>query len=139
MSIIIEQKPLADFIKEQKITLRFDYADSNPNMPDSQNMDHYRVTLRNADRKRMTLVYSKGYGHNNKPPEVDEVLDCVASDAAGFENSNGFEDWCSEYGYDTDSRSAERTYKAIEKQAAKLQAFLGTEAFNELLWNVERM
>ena len=43
------------------------------------------------------------------------------------------EDWCGEYGYDSDSRKAERTYKAIHEQSEKLAGFLGSELYEMLL------
>ncbi len=102
--------------------LTFSYTDSdhNPNMDDAS-MDHYKCTLRN-DGRSMTVYFSKGSGHNGAPPTLDEVLECLASDCA---NLGSFEDWCSEFGYDTDSRKAERTYHAIVKQEIALRRLLG--------------
>ena len=107
--------------------IKFSYAtiDHNPNMDDSS-MDHWRCRLRN-DGKSMTVYFSKGSGHNGAAPTLDEVLETLASDSAGVDNARDFEDWCSEYGYDTDSRKAERTYKAIEKQAIALRNLLGDD------------
>jgi len=133
------QIPLADFINDNRISSISEYTDSNPSMPNSNDMDHWRVKLINHSRRtRMTLTFSKGLGHYGKPPETKEVLDCLAMDASGIENAPDFEDWCGEYGYDTDSRTAERTYNATVKQTAKLRNFLGDDAFETLLWNTER-
>jgi hypothetical protein len=114
-----------------------EYADSNPNMPESDNMDHWKVILKSKG-KQLTTYFSKGYGHNGKEPIVEEVLDCLASDASGFDNARSFEDWASEYGYDEDSRKAEKIYNTISKEAKKLKAFLGDEAYESLLWKTER-
>lgn len=75
-----------------------------------------------------------------KPTEPDaaNVLDCLASDAAGIENARSFEDWAGEYGYDEDSRKALDTYLLCQAQAAKLSQFLGAEAFQALLFDTER-
>jgi hypothetical protein len=99
-------------------------------------MNHYRVTIK-AAKSRMTIPFSQGYGIKHEP-ELSSVLDCLASDASGFENSRSFEDWAGDYGYDTDSRKAERTFMAVGKQSAKLKALLGEDAYSELLWNTER-
>lgn len=72
-----------------------------------------------------------------EPPTVAEVLDCLASDASGADQS--FEDWCSDLGYDTDSRSAERTYNAVRQEMYDLRKLLGTADFETLLYSVERM
>lgn len=140
MTTETEQKTLADFIGEHSITMTVESADSNPHMENSDNMDHWRCKLVNRSRKtRMTLIFSKGMGHHGAEPRIEEVLDCLASDGSGVENSRGnFSEWCDEYGYDADSRRAERTFNATVKQTDKLRNLLGEEAFEELLWNVER-
>ena len=71
-------------------------------------------------------------------PELEDLLDCLASDASGIENSPDFEDWCGEYGYDTDSRKAEKIFKTVEHQARRLKQFLGDDLYEALLWNTER-
>ena len=49
------------------------------------------------------------------PPDLASVLSCLASAAAGYNNARKFEDWASEYGYDTDSRKAERIYRQVAR------------------------
>ena len=80
-----------------------------------------------------------GYGHNGKAPKAADILDCLASDAASYDNARSFEDWASEFGYDEDSRKAERIFKACGKQAIKLKRFLGEPAYERLLWDTERL
>jgi hypothetical protein len=58
-------------------------------------------------------------------------------DANGAENS--FEDWCSEIGYETDSRQAEAVYKLCKETAQNLKGLLGTEGYEKLLYHTERM
>lgn len=128
---------LADFINAHHITADAQHADSNPNMDGSENMDHWRVTLRRPGRK-MTVYFSMGRGHNGKAPKADDVLDCLASDAAGVENAQSFEDWASEYGYDADSRKAHRTYTICKRQAERLRKFVGDE-YQALLFETERL
>ena len=78
-----------------------------------------------------------GSAHKS-PPTLADVLDCMAGESAGVENARDFADWCGEYGYDTDSRKVERTFKACQQQAADLKRLLGPAAYETLLWNVER-
>lgn len=73
-----------------------------------------------------------------KAPDIASVLDCVASDCAGYANSRCFEDWASEYGYDVDSRKAERTYEAVREQYRQAESLLGRAALNELMFDTER-
>lgn len=133
-TVTIEQ-----FINDNGITLTAVKTDRNPNMADSRDMDHWKVTLKRG-RARMTLVFSMGYGHKGASPEARDVLDCLASDASGIDNSRGFEDWCANYGYDTDSRKAEKTYNAIRHQASRLETFLGdSDLYQQLLYQTERL
>jgi hypothetical protein len=132
---------LADVIAAHKITMSCTRVDSNPNM--DGDMDHWRCLISRPEeggRKRhtMTVTFSQGYGHHGAEPELASVLDCLASDAAGVENAQGFEDWCSDYGYDTDSRKPEKVYKACEREVDRLKRFLGEELYKDLLWNTER-
>lgn len=122
-------KAARDFSTRHGITLTAEQTDSNPNM-ERQDADHWRVTLRRG-RKSMTLVYSKGLGHNGEVPTAIEVLGCLASDARGADAS--FEEWARDLGMETDSRQAERTYKAVRRQTAKLKAFLGADLMAELI------
>lgn len=130
---------IAEFIAKHKITMTVERADSNPNMDDGSNrMDHWRCKLKCA-RRQMSLIFSMGTGHNGKEPDLKGVLDCLASDSTGIENARDFEDWASEYGFNTDSRKAERTYKICQGQAKRLRQLLGDgDAFNDLLFKTER-
>ena len=122
---------LADFIANHRITMTAERAPHNPNMDDAGTMDHWRVQLR-MGRKRLTTYFSMGVGHKSAKPEADDVLDCLASDAAGFENAESFEGWCDEYGYDPDSRSAEKIYRQCLEHSLALRAALGDTLLAEL-------
>jgi hypothetical protein len=129
---------LRSFIKDTHIRMSSEYADANPNMQNETEMNHYKVVLKSKG-KQLTTFFSMGLGLTREP-ETENVLDCLASDASGYENAQSFEDWCSEYGYDTDSRKAEKTFNIIAKQAKQLERFLGSrETYEKLLWNTERL
>jgi len=130
---------ISEFVQANNVTMRYrERTDRNPAMEDSSQMDHWRCVIR-AGKKQMSLVFSMGFGLNGKAPDLPDVLDCLASDAAGVENAdNNFEDWASEYGYDIDSRKAERTFAACARQAEKLKNLLGDEAYDALLFHTER-
>lgn len=139
------------FITDNRIVSGAFRVDENPNMADSHDMDHWKVTLTrctgNRERRRgdirkqtlrMTVYVSQGYGHNGREPKTADVLDCLSSDAASIGNTD-FEMWCNDLGYDSDSRKAEKTYKACEHSARRLRNFLGDELYEQLLWNVEEL
>lgn len=126
---------LQKFIEDNKITIAAVRTQYNPCM--DRDMDHYKATLYHSKRQ-MTIPFSKGYGNNGEFPTVDEVLECLASDSAGFDNSQSFEDWCDEYGFEHDAK-AKKTYAAVERNRAKLQKFLGDNLYKILLWNIEEI
>lgn len=135
-----DRTTLQDFIAAHGVSMTARQVDHNPTPADddwARTADHWRCTLTCGGR-RMVLTFSKGAGHNGKPAELREVLDCVASDAAGVENARDFADWCGDCGYSEDSRKAERIYRICQRQAASLLRLLGREAFDALLWRVER-
>lgn len=112
------------FVNRYHITASARLVDANPNMTDMpEGSTHWRVTLRMMGRQ-MTTSFSMGPAHSHEPTAV-EVLDCLVSDAAGYESARDFADWCAEYGYDEDSRKAERTFKAIGEATKRLRRFLG--------------
>jgi len=130
---------VAEFIEGQRVGLRPTPATDNPHMlGDRKQMTHWRCVLQVADR-RMTVYFSMGSAHGQRQPTVVEVLDCLASDAATYENAEDFENWARELGYSPDSRQAEKTYAIVRKQAEQLSRLLGTEAYKTLLWDTERL
>jgi hypothetical protein len=83
----------------------------------------WRVTLRYQGR-RMTVPFFTDSA-KIKPPTAARVLYCLASDATA--NSQSFEDWASDFGYDTDSRKVERVYKLCVQNGRKLRNLLQTD------------
>ena len=143
---------LGEFCTRNRISMTAECADANPNMQERE-MDHWKVRFtRHQDftrtgnvyrfhgkiLARMTMYFSMGYGHAGKEPTAEDVLDCLASDASSVDQGS-FDEWCRSFGYDEDSRTAERTYKACEKGAAKLKAFLGEDLYETLLYGTERL
>ena len=103
--------------------------------------DHWEIVLHMPGKgiNEFVTYFSKGIGHKGKRPTVSEVLDCIASDASGYENSNSFEDWANDYGYDIDLRRAETIYHNVKAVSLNMKNFLGKEAYETLLWEPERM
>ena len=134
-----KEKTIKQFIKENNLTMNCEYADSNPNMPDSNNMNHSKVTIKRKFKlngnhldtrfgfKQMTLYYSQGYGIQGEPT-LESVLNCLISDSTCGET---FQEFCDNLGYDNDSRKAEKTFNTILKQTNKLKKLLGNN-FNDL-------
>lgn len=68
------------------------------------------------------------------PPTLEELLECMQSDAGGFWDGPTFEEWAGEYGYDTDSRRALALYIRCQEHARHITRFLGEhfEPFMEI-------
>lgn len=64
-------------------------------------------------------------------PSFADVLYSLSMDYSVID-AGGFEEWASEYGYETDSRKAEAIYRACLDIALKLRATLGDAAMAEL-------
>lgn len=71
--------------------------------------------------------------HRDKPllPAIADVMHSLICDA-GVLNSATFEDWASEYGYDPDSRKAEKIYRACLEIALQLRAGFGDSGMVEI-------
>jgi len=132
---------LQAFITKYGLSMaELEWADRNPNMVDdgwAQSASHYKLRIRCKGRQ-LTTYFSMGSAHTSEPKLAD-VLDCLSSDASGVENARSFEDWCAEYGYDTDSRRAEKTFKACERSAESLKRLLTPDVYEQLLWHTERL
>lgn len=71
------------------------------------------------------------------PPKLDDLLDCLASDASGMDEL--FTDWAENLGYSCDSIKALTTYQVCQRQSRALRIFLGHDLFHTLLNDVERL
>jgi hypothetical protein len=99
--------------------------------------DHYyrcEVYGTNGARPVRTIVAT-----DNGPPEVADVLDAAAAEAAVIEEAGSFEAWALQMGFDPDSRRDERVYRSERRQARHLRALLGEAGYRELLWETERL
>lgn len=100
---------------------------SGPNYSrDDDGWEHnaYTLELLSKGDQSMTIPWRQGMGITHEP-ELSDVLEALLSDAAGYDNAQDFEDWASEYGYDTDSRKAEKVYKSVGEQTEQLRDLLG--------------
>jgi hypothetical protein len=77
-----------------------------------------------------------GMGHAGRHPSLPDVLSSVVDDAVSADQT--FDDWCADYGYDTDSRRAHATWEACGRIRRKLIRLVGDDAFNSLAYDTER-
>lgn len=93
-----------------------------------QQRDIYRCKIKNK-----LGSYSFDFGQsinasqrNEQPTEYD-ILSCLTK-----YDPETFEDFCSEFGYDEDSRSAKRTYNAVKKEWQAIEKLFSPEQIEQL-------
>lgn len=112
---------------------------------------NYLVCISKSDGERFTCEYQAGMGHikrhplkrhehripdaeiaeqTTKPfsPKAADILYCLISEMT----DEAFEDWCSNFGYDTDSQKARETYDACRDTTVKLGRILGPQLVSDL-------
>lgn len=101
-----------------------------------QNYNNHTITVTNTETKQK--ISFEFWGSIVKPEikTEDELLNafyCFVSDAVSGISS--FENFCGEFGYDEDSRTAEKTWKACKKSLEKLNKIYNGDIYilsNEL-------
>jgi hypothetical protein len=83
----------------------------------------YRVTF-TYDGRTMSTDYWQGSAITSDP-DANSVMACLVSDA--MMSGYTFEDFCSELGYDSDSRRAEQIWKACRKIDEQLHRLFGAD------------
>jgi hypothetical protein len=112
------EKQAADFMTKTGATMKVDYLKNDYHFDgDKETRDIYRITLKRAGRR-----YSFNFGTSltdtktNTAPTAYDVLACLTNYDPG-----DFANFCASYGYDEDSRKAEKIYKAVLKEWAGVE------------------
>ncbi len=113
-----------------------DYMQGIGHMPgyEARNtLEQVESRKRAAEDGRWAKRYSDfGFGRIAIPsPSAADVLYCLLTDADVIDYAS-FEDWASEFGYDTDSRKAEQNYRACMDTALRMRQVLGDARMAEL-------
>lgn len=77
-------------------------------------------------QKEINISKTKALPHSNNPSMYDVIT------ALTWYDPYTFEDFCANYGYDEDSRFAERTYKAVKKEWNQLKQMFNEEELEVL-------
>jgi len=97
---------------------------------DSSANQHNRVSVMNCKtRKRFSFDF---WGSIVDPNAEDgdgaiSAISCYASDGMAFRSSINLTDFCYNLGYDTNSRKAEKIYKACERADKRLSRVFGDD------------
>ena len=98
-------------------------------------VDQWIITVTGKDGCHHMFDYFTGLGRRQglkspKPPKVADVLYSLLSDASAEQRN--FHEWCSDYGYSTDSISALNVYRSCLDTAAALHKCFSNELLAEL-------
>lgn len=132
-----------NFAAKHGITAEVEPTDHNPWMLPENDGDrawvrtasHWKITLKRG-RKRLATYFSMGSA-NTDEPVIKDLFQSLSMDSAGVENNPTFEEWAREYGFDEDSRKAEKSYNTTRKIAESLKKFLGDELYQDLVYKMD--
>ena len=80
------------------------------------------------NKKSYTFTFGQSIADGEEEPTLYDVLACLTKYDPG-----SFENFCGDFGYDEDSRRAEKTYKAVCKEFEAMQRlFPESEVLEEL-------
>ena len=94
----------------------------------------------NRDLDRFELMLRDGYAYNKGAPfakgdlleiKLRDVVWCLLMDGRAIDNAS-FEDWADEWGYDKDSRKAEKIYCDCIETGLRMRAAVGEGKLQEL-------
>lgn len=128
-------KQAETFLNHFNLAVKIAYLDNNPPQWDEDqghNRLRYRVTIQRKDtRKSLSFIFwdSIANAEKGERPTPYDILTCVSSDSNVYDS---FEDFCGEFGYDTDSRKAEGTWKKVKKFADRINDFFTETELEEL-------
>lgn len=80
-----------------------------------------------CNKKSYTFKFGQSISDGCNPPKLYNVLTCLQKYEVGT-----FENFCGEFGYNTDSRAAEKTYKAVLKEYNAMCRLFTAEQLEQL-------
>ena len=86
----------------------------------------FPVTFKRG-KKRFTITFGQSYDADDKVPTAYDVLTCLTKS-----NPGSFEDFCGEFGYDSNSRKDERIYKGVCDEWKKVSTMWTADEIEKL-------
>lgn len=129
-----ETQQLVDVLKNSNLSIETKFVGTTKR--DNWDCFEWKVELKNGSNK-MTITFYCGLGHVKKgkfhkpdqplAPSLADVVYSLVSDADACEQS--FEEWCSNLGYNTDSRKDLDLYLQCQKRGQEIRNLMGSELF----------
>lgn len=118
------------YVVEQSIKRYIGFKSVFTHFDKKTEMDKFIVVMGN---ETFQLVKGTGLRKNGMPfpPTITEFLLCISTDCQVGEM--GFEEFCSEFGLESDSRKAYKMWEDCKENKEKMEKILGPEGYEELL------
>lgn len=125
------QKQANDFLSKNNITFKAKFLKNDYHFSeDKDTRDIFNVTF-SREGKKFSLRFGQSLNDSDynggNPPTPYDVLACIQKYEVG-----NFQNFCGDFGYDTDSRKAEKIYKAVCKEWEKVNTFFSESELIEL-------
>jgi len=91
---------------------------------------HWRVMIKRGTKTMNDVFYSMGSAHTGVPSDTD-VFHSLLSDTSDVDGSD-FEEWAENLGMDTDSRRAEKMFKACQDTLLNLRLLFTDAELSDL-------
>jgi hypothetical protein len=127
---------LASRVKEFRVTGSIKFTGNV--RQDGYWRNQWKVVLRNNKTgKQYTFPMFTGDAFGE--PTITDALNCIVVDAQCWFNANSFQDFCEEFGYDSDSISHRKIYDACGKAYENLMRVFGYKDTKALLFDTESL
>ena len=113
------EKQAIDFANKFCIKLAILGSEYKPMWGEQTKRTVFKLRL-SRNSKSYTFEFGQSIAQGNNEPSMYDVLACLTK-----YDPESFDDFCASYGYDTDSRSAERIYKAVCKEYNAVERLFG--------------
>lgn len=121
------QKQANDFLKATNTTFASSYKKHDFYFDgDKDQRDIYNCVLKNASH-RFRFTFGQSIANTGTHPTTYDVLACLTKYDVGT-----FENFCSDFGYDTDSRKAYKIYKAVLREWKNIELLFTPEQIEQL-------
>jgi hypothetical protein len=133
MSTATEQKTLNDYAQELGVTMKAVKV-SAPETADEwqKKAQAYRLDFTRGDN-RESFRYYQGQAFTDAP-DINRGLECLVSDYRCLESCPTLEDFGDEFGWD---KTTNKTFKALQKNASKLEELFTKSELSEMVRIVE--
>ena len=116
------ERQAKEFCAKWEVTMKVGVPTKEIPVWDNKAHSVFPVTLR-RNKKSMKVAFAQSLAQGNKVPTEYEVLTAITK----YNPGSSFENFCAEFGYNSDSRRDEAIYKGVVKEWTDVQRVFGDE------------